>query len=99
MRPKVDYGASVLDQINLLALLSYTVAWDDEEEQQASIKRFPYDPQGRAAENCPRRADSSFTTTKPSKGVDILITLTHALISQLIMKGSIALWKSNCRSL
>ena len=95
----MDYGASILDQTSLLALLSYTVAWGDEEEQQASIKRFPYDPQGRAAENCPERADFSFTTTKPSEGFDILITFTQALISQLIMKGSIALWKSNCRSL
>lgn len=83
-----------------MALLSYTVTWDDKEEQAArSIKRFPYDLRGRAAEECPGRTDPNFTTSKPSKEFAILITLTHALISQPITKGNIALWKGNCRSL
>lgn len=62
-------------------------------------QEIPYDLQGRVAEEYPGRADSNFTTNKPSKGFDILITFTYALISQPITKGSIALWKDNCRSL
>lgn len=41
MRLKVDHRASVLDQTNLMALLSYTMARDDEEEQQDPSRDSP----------------------------------------------------------
>lgn len=62
-------------------------------------QEIPFDLQGRVAEECPGRADFNFRTTNPSKGFGILITFTHALISQPFTKGSIALWKDNDRSL